>query len=821
MKKAIVDQLFLGFMLGMALFAFAATAIDETNTRNYIYDIKDIAKVSARTMAGHYVENYDPCTAQKIASDIVLQSQLGQKLANSGLISYQWLDLAPDTNGDGVGEDGEPDTVRVTIAQHPHKTFWYNFFGFDNFMVGPFTWDQPINTPRDVTITYGGEDAGFTNMVGTYDLVDGCVTNPQLILTNSDNDSLIGTQLGNPITSPPTYIFIISDGYNKFKNGSDYPRLSDTVLIQNNGNPHCTNDPDPTVTINGISKTQSIYFEQTNLNGDGYEHIQIIPKTIWNDYNTYINGGSGRTYSSFIALCNIVNYDNDATNNIPGTNMIRGVNDCKNDINNEYQYAMEDLYGGGDQDFNDIFLDTTRLVHPNDCNCYTINPDGTLNLNCTDNNPPTVDVSGCPLTIDENTTTSAIFWTDSDSDGTVVDRDVYATNGNAVLNPNGTITYTPNPNYSGEDTVTLRVRDNEGSSATDHCEITILNVNNPPDISGTAQPEVVAGNNYIFIPTATDPDGDPLTFTINNKPSWANFDTSTGQLSGAPSHDMIGVYSNIVIIVNDGNGGTDALTFSINVLEDSDNQAPVVTVPIPDQTVQEGNAFTYDVSLHFADPDGDPLTFSGSYIFNGHSYAIAPNTTGIISTMEIPNGYVGQTITITIIASDGVYSVSDVFNVSITDHEDLAVFDDTFDEDDEGWQSGNSNIQWIEDSYDSNNGKLRIFAKSTQSYYWGGKAYNYGPAYANRDVKITFDMDFRGGWESYPSGSYDTFFVVIDGDIVGQYTNIGNGSTQYINRSYEVIGRTDSLGVLSLVLGLKVSSTGEYMQVDNVHLELQ
>ena len=132
MKKGIVDQLFLGFLLGMALFAFAATAIDETSTRNYVYDLKGIAKVSAKTMARYYEENFDLCTAQKISSDIILQSELGQKLSNSGLVSYQWLDLAPDTNNDGVGEDGEPDTIRVTVAQHQHKTFWYNFFGFDN-----------------------------------------------------------------------------------------------------------------------------------------------------------------------------------------------------------------------------------------------------------------------------------------------------------------------------------------------------------------------------------------------------------------------------------------------------------------------------------------------------------------------------------------------------------------------------------------------------------------------------------------------------------------------------------------------------------------
>lgn len=815
MKKAVVDQLVLGFLLGMALVAFAATAIDETNTRNYIYDLKDTAKISAKTMARYYEENFDLCNAQRIASDIVLQSEIGEKLSNDGLISYQWLDTWPDTNGDGIGEDGEPDTIRVTIAEHAHNTFWYRFFGFDDFNVGPFSWEEPIDTPKDVTITYGGEDAGYTNMVGTYELdANGCVTNPKLILANSDDDSLIGDQLGDPIMSPPTYIFIVSDGYDLFANGSDRPRTSDPVYIN-----HCEGDPNPTVTINGVTRNDThFYFEQTDLNGDGYEHIQIIPKTIWDDYNAYLDGGSGRDYNTFIALCDAVNNDNDPNNNIPSTNMILGVNDCTNDINNEYQYAMEDLNGGGDQDFNDIFLDTTRIVHPNDCNCYTIDEQGILELNCNDNLPPSVTVTGCPITMDENTSTSEIYWTDSDTDGNIVDRVVYASNGNAILNDNGTITYTPDPNFTGSDTVTLRVRDNEGSTGTDHCEITVLNVNNPPDISGTAPSQVVAGNNYIFVPSATDPDGDILTFSISNKPSWANFDTNTGQLSGVPSHDMVGLYSNIVIMVDDGNGGTDALTFSINVLEDSDNQAPIVVTPIADQTVQEEHAFTYNVSSHFSDPDGDELTFSGSYFFNGNTYAIASNIDGIISTMVIPNGHVGQTITITVIASDGVYTASDVFNVTITNQEDLAIFDDTFDSDMEDWVSFNSNAQWVNDNGD---GKLKIFANSTKpDYYGAGKSYNFGPAYANRDVAISFDMDFRGGWERSGSAE-DTFYIGINGSLERTYTNIGNGSNQYINRSYTLTGTTDSSGYIELYLGLSVSSTGEYMQVDNVHLELE
>ena len=57
---------------------------------------------------------------------------------------------------------------------------------------------------------------------------------------------------------------------------------------------------------------------------------------------------------------------------------------------------------------------------------------------------------------------------------------------------------------------------------------------------------------YNFQPKASDPDGNTLTFSIQNKPSWLVFNTTTGKLSGTPSSADVGTYSNIVISVSDG-----------------------------------------------------------------------------------------------------------------------------------------------------------------------------------------------------------------------------------------------------------------------------
>lgn len=89
--------------------------------------------------------------------------------------------------------------------------------------------------------------------------------------------------------------------------------------------------------------------------------------------------------------------------------------------------------------------------------------------------------------------------------------------------------------------------------------------NNAPTISGTPATSVVVGSTYRFAPRANDPDGDVLTFQIENKPGWASFDRATGVLAGRPGNSDVGTYSNIVIRVTDGEATAQLQPFSITV----------------------------------------------------------------------------------------------------------------------------------------------------------------------------------------------------------------------------------------------------------------
>ena len=63
---------------------------------------------------------------------------------------------------------------------------------------------------------------------------------------------------------------------------------------------------------------------------------------------------------------------------------------------------------------------------------------------------------------------------------------------------------------------------------------------------------MVAGSAYSFTPAASDPDGNALTFSIANKPSWATFDSKTGRLSGTPTTANVQTTTGVRIAVTDG-----------------------------------------------------------------------------------------------------------------------------------------------------------------------------------------------------------------------------------------------------------------------------
>ena len=98
-----------------------------------------------------------------------------------------------------------------------------------------------------------------------------------------------------------------------------------------------------------------------------------------------------------------------------------------------------------------------------------------------------------------------------------------------------------------------------------------LRSNTDPVFSSTPDTYAVIGTAYSYSITAADPDGDALTFTGTTIPSWLTLTdngNNTATLTGTPT---VGGTYNIVITVDDGNGGTATQSFDIT-------SGPLITV---------------------------------------------------------------------------------------------------------------------------------------------------------------------------------------------------------------------------------------------------
>jgi hypothetical protein len=185
--------------------------------------------------------------------------------------------------------------------------------------------------------------------------------------------------------------------------------------------------------------------------------------------------------------------------------------------------------------------------------------------------------------------------------------------------------------------------------------------NRAPVIQGVPAANIAVDADYRFEPTFSDPDGDPLTLSIVNRPGWLSFNSTSGVLSGRPTSGDVGTYSDIRIRVSDGQVTTDLPLFSITVTASNVNSSPSISgSPNPDATVGTQYTFTPGAS----DADGDTLTFS---IQGNPSWASFNSTTGRIRGTPAASD-AGNYSNIVVTVSDGQLSASlPAFSITVSE----------------------------------------------------------------------------------------------------------------------------------------------------------
>lgn len=272
-------------------------------------------------------------------------------------------------------------------------------------------------------------------------------------------------------------------------------------------------------------------------------------------------------------------------------------------------------------------------------------------------------LSGTPATTATAGVTYVFQALGADGDGDALTFSASGLPGWATLNSQtGALSGTPTESDVGTTAgIVISVSDGEAGASLPAFRITIASAlpppatpppaaNRAPTISGTPATSVTATQAYSFTPAASDPDGQSLTFSIANQPSWASFSAATGRISGTPNSTQVRTYSNIVITASDGVLSTSLPAFSITV-NAAANRAPTISGS-PATSVTAGAAYSFTPSG--SDPDGQTLTYS---IANKPAWASFNTSTGRISGTPARTD-VGTTSGIVITVSDGALSAS-------------------------------------------------------------------------------------------------------------------------------------------------------------------
>jgi hypothetical protein len=181
----------------------------------------------------------------------------------------------------------------------------------------------------------------------------------------------------------------------------------------------------------------------------------------------------------------------------------------------------------------------------------------------------------------------------------------------------------------------------------------IASADKVPLISGTPKTSVLVRTYYYFNASARDPDGKRILFGIKNKPSWATFNYSTGELKGTPT--TTGSWSNIVITAWDGRLSSALPAFSIRSTSTTSGSAtnrPPTISGTPATTATVGRAYSFTPTGR--DPEGRTLGYS---IANRPAWASFSTSTGRLSGTPT-SSRVGTYSNIRISVSDGRSTVS-------------------------------------------------------------------------------------------------------------------------------------------------------------------
>ena len=243
--------------------------------------------------------------------------------------------------------------------------------------------------------------------------------------------------------------------------------------------------------------------------------------------------------------------------------------------------------------------------------------------------------------VQDGSISNNLMLNDSDPDGTITTNTtpvVDAANGLFTVQLNGDFTYTPNPGFTGNDTVVVLVCDNSLACVNDTLFFTVTPINNLPTVQNDTI-TIFEDNNAIsnILLNDSDPDG-PVSVSL------------TIVLNPTNGTVTINAAGNYAYLPNNNYFGTDTIVFSVC---DTDNNCIndtlfVTVLPVNDNIIvvnenfstNENTPFSGNILVNDTDVDGTAITVSTTAVVLPSNGTVLINSNGAID--YVPNaGFAG------------------------------------------------------------------------------------------------------------------------------------------------------------------------------------
>ncbi|ETA51637.2 type I secretion protein [Rhodobacteraceae bacterium PD-2] len=272
-----------------------------------------------------------------------------------------------------------------------------------------------------------------------------------------------------------------------------------------------------------------------------------------------------------------------------------------------------------------------------------------------DNNPPTA-VNDSVATDMDTAATLYVLGNDVDPDGDAltITGNTDPANGSAVLNADGSFTYTPNAGFTGVDTFTYTITDGEFSSTAEVRVVVGMDPDELPPVAIDDTASTVEGTPVSLDPIANDTDPEGETLSLDSVGAASNGTVTVnadGTVTYTPNDGFTGTDSFTYEVVDPtGLGDTGPVTVTVGETPPPPPPANDPPVAVDDElTTGSDTAVTLDPAANDTDPDGDDLTTSSVGTPSEGTATLNPDGT---VTYTPPAGFTGI-VTIPYTVTDG------------------------------------------------------------------------------------------------------------------------------------------------------------------------